>query len=312
MTDWESWIGRRTASTASLDPDQANRMAVTLDREPAFRAGDLLPPAWHWLYFHEIVRASQLGEEGHPQLGVMMPPVPLPRRMWAGGRLDFFQPLRLGARAERVSTIQSIIPKAGTSGPLFFVTVEHELRTEGTRNLLEQQTIVYREMSPTAEPTRAVPAPSDAQFTTTWSLDNTALFRYSALTFNGHRIHYDADYSRAVEGYPNLVIHGPLIATLLLDLAHRENRPLRRFNYRALSPLFLPSPFTVNGTTTGDRTMLWAANDTGGLAMEAEASASSATDAKEKASRRSSLTPRRRARTQPARCRPARSGEGKG
>jgi 3-methylfumaryl-CoA hydratase len=271
MTEWKSWIGRQDTSDDVLDPQQANRMAVTLDREPTFGAGDPLPPAWQWLYFHDIVPASQLGEEGHPRLGVIMPPVPLPRRMWAGGRLDFFEPLRLGDRVERVSTIRSITPKEGKSGPLYFVTVEHEFNTNGQRNLLEQQTIVYREMSSTAEPVRALATPTAAEFTTKWSLDNTALFRYSALTFNGHRIHYDADYSRAVEGYPNLVIHGPLIATLLLDLAHREGRQIGRFTYRARNPLFLPSAFTVNGASIPGGTRLWAANDSGGLAMEAEA-----------------------------------------
>jgi 3-methylfumaryl-CoA hydratase len=271
MTGWESWIGRQDTSDDVLDPRQANRMAATLDREPTFQIGDPLPPAWQWLYFHDIVPASRLGDEGHPRLGETMPPVPLPRRMWAGGRLDFFQPLRLGDRVERLSTIRSITPKDGKTGPLYFVTVEHEFATNGERNLLEQQTIVYREMSSTAEPARASTAPTDAEFTTEWSLDSTALFRYSALTFNGHRIHYDADYSRAVEGYPNLVIHGPLIATLLLDLAHREGRPIGRFTYRARSPLFLPSPFTTNGADMTGGTRLWAANDSGGLAMEAEA-----------------------------------------
>lgn len=271
MTEWESWVGRQTRSVEWLAPQQANRMAVTLNREPSFGAGDLLPPAWHWLYFHDLVRADDLGEEGHPKLGVTMPPVPLPRRMWAGGRLEFQEPLRLGTVVQRTSTIRAITPKTGGTGPLFFVTVEHEYRTENVHNLLEQQTIVYREMSSTAELPSATPAPTCPEFTTNWSLDSTALFRYSALTFNGHRIHYDADYSRSVEGYPNIVVHGPLLATLLLDLAVREGRPLDLFSYRARSPVFLPAPFTVNGTSEGARTNLWVANQDGGLAMEAEA-----------------------------------------
>jgi 3-methylfumaryl-CoA hydratase len=274
MSEWASWIGRQSTCDDVLDPQQANRMAVTLDREPAFQVGDALPPAWQWLYFHDVIRASQLGDGGHPRLGVTMPPVPLPRRMWAGGRLDFFEPLRLGERVQRVSTIRSIVPKEGRTGPLYFVTVEHAFSTDGQRNLHELQTIVYRAMSPTADPPRASAAPSSApsaaEFVTTWSLDNIALFRYSALTFNGHRIHFDADYSRDVEGYPNIVVHGPLIATLLLDLAHRNGRPMARFTYRARSPLFLPSPFTVNGAGTPGGTRLWAADDTGGLAMEAD------------------------------------------
>ena len=277
MNDWESWIGRESTSVETLDPAQANRMAVTLDREPTFKAGDPLPPAWHWLYFHDVVRASQLGDEGHPELGISMPPVPLPRRMWAGGRLEFMHSIALGARVQRRSTIQAITPKVGKTGPLFFVTVKHELSTDGLVNLIEEQTIVYREMSSTAELPAPAPAPAHPDATTRWELDSTALFRYSALTFNGHRIHYDADYSRQVEGYPNLVIHGPLIATLLLDLAHREQRTCRHFRYRARNPLFLPDAFTVNGSFDGDTTALWAANGTGGLAMQAWAHAEAVT-----------------------------------
>jgi 3-methylfumaryl-CoA hydratase len=271
MNDWQSWVGRVSTKTAWLDPEQANHMNATLDRSPSFVVGDALPPAWHWLYFHDVVRASELGEEGHPQLGVTMPPVPLPRRMWAGGTLEFGDPLRLGTTAERISTIRAITPKEGRSGPLFFVTVEHDLRTDGIRNVLEQQTIVYRDMSSASEVPAAQPAPTDAAFSARWAVNATALFRYSALTFNGHRIHYDADYCREVEGYPNLVIHGPLLATLLLDLAGQETAPVRRFSYRARSPLCLPDAFTVNGRRDGDRTTLWAAGETGGLAMEAEA-----------------------------------------
>jgi 3-methylfumaryl-CoA hydratase len=271
MNEWEPWIGRVTTASTRLDPDQANRMAVTLDREPSFADGDVLPPAWHWLYFHDLVRASELGDEGHPRLGITMPPVPLPRRMWAGGTLTFVEPLRLGAVVERVSTIRAVAPKQGGTGPLFFVTVEHVFQTAGTRNLVEQQTIVYRELSPTTTVAAPKPAPAGAVFSATWSLDATALFRYSALTFNGHRIHYDADYCRTVEGYPGLVVHGPLIATLLLDLAVREGRPLSRFSYRAKSPLFLPDAFAVHGRPEGDSTRLWASGHDGGLAMEAEA-----------------------------------------
>ena len=272
-TTWQSWIGRTTTATGWLDPEQANRMAVTLDREPTFTAGDPLPPAWQWLYFNDTVRASRLGEEGHPELGITMPPVPLPRRMWAAGRLQFTEPLWLGAQVQRRSTIKSVTPKQGGTGPLFFVTVEHDFSTDAVHHLLEEQTIVYREMSAEAQLPRPAPAPTDPELSTRWELDNTALFRYSALTFNGHRIHYDADYARNVEGYPDLVIHGPLIATLLADLASRERRPLREFTYRAKSPLFLPHPFTVNGRTDGTSTQLWATNHEGGLAMTAEARA---------------------------------------
>jgi 3-methylfumaryl-CoA hydratase len=271
MSDWRAWIGRRSTTAAQLSADQANHMAVTLDRDPCFGVGDELPPAWHWLYFHDLVRASGLGADGHPKLGLILPPVPLPRRMWAGGSFVFHSPLRLGDTVERTSVVRSIAEKQGRSGPLYFVSIEHSLRTQATLNVVEQQTIVYRELAPDAAPTLAQPAPAGADYSRQYTLDSTALFRYSALTFNGHRIHYDLDYCRAVEGYPNLVIHGPLIATLLLDLYIRQGRPLRQFRYRANSPLFLPHPFAVSGRAAGHTARLWASSHTGGLAMEAEA-----------------------------------------
>jgi 3-methylfumaryl-CoA hydratase len=270
MSDWRAWIGKTSTSEAQLYAEQANHLAVTLDRDPSFQTGDMLPPAWHWLYFHDLIKASDLGTEGHPKLGLIMPPVPLPRRMWAGGGFVFHSPLRLGNAVEKTSIIRSIIAKEGRSGPLYFVSIEHTLRTAGVVNLVEQQTIVYRDLAPDAAPSRPQTAPTDADYSRPHTLDSSALFRYSALTFNGHRIHYDLDYCRAVEGYPDLVIHGPLIATLLLDLYIQQGRPLTRFRYRAKSPLFLPHAFTVNGKSEAQRAKLWASNHMGELAMEAE------------------------------------------
>lgn len=269
MPEWENWVGRTTRSEAYLDPAQANRMAVTLDREPGFADGDALPAAWHWLYFHDLVPASQLGGDGHPALGVTMPPVPLPRRMWAGGRLEFAAPLVLGSCAERVNTISSIVPKEGRSGKLMFVTVDSEILSDGVVALRERQDIVYRELvgSGSAQPPSA---PEDAAFSDTWRVNSTTLFRYSALTFNGHRIHYDVDYARDVEGYDNLVIHGPLIATLLLDAAARNDHDVESFAYRAKSPLLLPTEFTVNGRIDVGEGRLWAATLEGRLTMEAD------------------------------------------
>jgi 3-methylfumaryl-CoA hydratase len=272
MSDWQEWIGKTTTVEAQLDADRANHMAVTLDRDPGFRAGDELPPAWHWLYFHDLVKATDLGAEGHPKLGIVMPPVMLPRRMWAGGGFIFHSPLRLGTTVRKSSIIRSIESKEGRSGPLCFVTLEHSLSTGKTINLVETQTIVYREMSNEAGMRTSAEAPWEADITKRYTLDSTALFRYSALTFNGHRIHYDADYCREVEGYPNLVIHGPLIATLLLDLYVRMGKPLHTFSYRAKNPLFLPHAFSVNARSDGDSTRLWASDHEGRLAMEAEAS----------------------------------------
>ena len=268
--DWQSWIGRETHSEAHFDPMQANRMAVTLGREPEFQEGDLLPHAWHWLYFHDLVPAGKLGRDGHPALGVTMPPVPLERRMWAAGALHFNAPLRLGDRATRTSRIASIVPKSGRSGELYFVTIESEVAVDSRVALRETQSIVYRELT-SGGSGAAIPAPAAADFSSGWELDTVALFRYSALTFNSHRIHYDADYARDIEGYSGLVIHGPLIATLLLDAAKHNAPPIRSFEFRAKSPLLLPDPFTVHGTRDPDAVKLWATNADGGLAMEASA-----------------------------------------
>ncbi len=272
MSDWEDWLGRRTVSTIRFDVEHVNRMAVTLDRTPHFNVGDVLPPAWHWLYFHDFVKASDLGDEGHPRLGLIMPPMPLPRRMWAGGMIKFRAPIYVGDTLEKSSTIRSITPKQGRTGLLYFVTVEHTLGAQGEIKLFEEQSIVYREMSTGEAVAQARPAPTDADFSYEYALNSTALFRYSALTFNGHRIHYDLDYCRDIEGYPNLVVHGPLIATLLLDLYVQQGLPLTIFRYQARSPLFLPQPFRVHGKRDGQSTKLWASNHAGGLAMDAEVS----------------------------------------
>jgi 3-methylfumaryl-CoA hydratase len=284
MDDVAAWVGRRSTAQAWLDPAQADRMNATLDREPGFRPGDELPPAWHWLYFFDTVRAGELGPQGHPRLGLRLPPVGLPRRMWAGGTLTFHRPLLLATTVEQVSTIRAVTAKRGRSGPLVFVTVEHVLRElgpevdddggTGDAALVEEQTIVYRPApTPDADTSApdSAPAPGEAAFTRSWALDGVALFRYSALTFNGHRIHYDADYCRDVEGYPGLVVHGPLLATLLLDLAAGHGRPLGRFSYTARSPLFLPEPFTVNGRPDGDATRMWVTGPDGLTAMQAQA-----------------------------------------
>lgn len=272
MNTWEDWLGRSSITTIRFDAVHANRMAVTLDRDPGFHDGDILPPAWHWLYFHDLVKASDLGDEGHPRLGLIMPPMPLPRRMWAGGTIEFRAPIYLGETLEKNSTIRSITPKQGRTGLLYFVSVEHTLAAQGHIKLFEEQSIVYREMSTGEAVAQARPAPSDADFSQQYTLNSSALFRYSALTFNAHRIHYDVDYAREIEGYPNLVVHGPLIATLLLDLYVQQGLPLSIFRYQARSPLFLPQPFRVNGKRGEQSTKLWASNHEGGLAMDAEVS----------------------------------------
>lgn len=269
------WLGREQVVAGELTAVTANLMQATLNRPPTLQTGDELPPAWHWLYFHDPVPGGSLGQDGHPQLGGFMPPVNFgtgepPRRMWAGGKLTFGPPLRLGEQATKRSTIKAITPKEGRNGRLCFVIVEHEIQVNGQRRLLEEQTLVYREPITTGgDAPVAPPAPPTSDFSATYQPDPVTLFRYSALTFNSHRIHYDADYCRQHEGYPDLVVHGPLTATLLLDLFYHQfpTQPITHFAYRGVSPLFNPHPFTVHGTAAG---AAWASNASGGLAMSAQ------------------------------------------
>ena len=278
MMDWQQWVGRTESRTDVVTSTPAAALGATLDRDdPPPRAGDPLPPLWHWLYFLPLARQSEIGPDGHAKRGGFLPPVPLPRRMWAGSRLSFQQPLRIGDTIERTSTIDSVTTKEGRSGPLVFVRVRHAIATSRGPSIVDEHDIVYRRM-PEPDERPAVPprAPERATWTRTIEPDDVLLFRYSALTFNGHRIHYDRRYVTEVEGYPGLIVHGPLIATLLLDLVRRE-RPdatVLAFSFRAVSPLFDIDSFTVNGAPAEDgRSLaLWAANAEGGLAMEATAS----------------------------------------
>ena len=275
MEPLQQWLGKTTTHRAPISVEQANLMQATLNRPATLKAGQPLPPAWHWLYFHEAIIAVKLGVEGHEVLGEFMPPVSFgddvpPRRMWAGGKISFLEPVRLGDVAQKRSTIASITPKEGRSGKLVFVVVEHEISVEDVVCIREERTIVYREPAGANAPPIQPPAsPTDGQFFATYTPDPILLFRYSALTFNAHRIHYDVDFCLEHEGYPDLVVHGPLTATLLLDL-FRQQYPRKRivgFNYRGVSPLFNPNPFTVNGRSDGQA---WASNHQGGLAMFAQ------------------------------------------
>jgi len=271
LTDLEAWIGKETETEDVISAVPARLMAATLDQEVDFEQGDALPPGWHWLYFHEPVKASALGPDGHARRGGFLPPVPLPRRMWAGGRLTFIQPLRIDDRAVKRSTIKSITEKQGSSGQLCFVVVQHQISVNENLCLREEQTLVYREAPKPGQPTATQPAPRTAYCSETTQPDPVLLFRYSALTFNGHRIHYDVDYCRDVEGYPGLVVHGPLVATLLLDLFGRcyPASPITYFDFKAVSPLFHNQPFTLHSLYDGQRGHAWAANAQSELAMTA-------------------------------------------
>jgi 3-methylfumaryl-CoA hydratase len=276
-SDFRQWIGRTESREDHVTATPIAALAATLDRDdPLPNRGDPLPPLWHWLFFLPLARQSELGPDGHPERGTFLPPVPLPRRMWAGGRLRFLQPLRVGERIERMSRIADVTTKNGRSGSLVFVVVRHEIAGERGPAIVEEHDIVYRDVPRAGSPSSPVAqAPADAMWTRTVVPDDVLLFRYSALTFNGHRIHYDRRYVMGVEGYPGLVVHGPLIATLLVDLVrrHRPDVTISAFEFRARSPLFDGAPFRVNGRV-GDgerRVELWAANDRGELAMDATA-----------------------------------------
>ena len=281
------WIGRTEARRDTLTAAPLAGLAATLDRadDPPPAAGTALPPLAHWLYFLPQAPQHEIGVDGHPKRGGFLPPVPLPRRMWAGGRLRFERALKVGDAVERVSTIQSVETKHGRSGALVFVTVRHEVSDAHGVALTEEHDIVYRDnpLPGAAAPTPAV-APTDETFSRAVTPDPVLLFRYSALTFNGHRIHYDRPYVTEVEGYPGLIVHGPLIATLLLDLLRvrlARERPaatVRAFEFKAASPLFDIHPFTVCGRFAADTdtdatpsATLWARDHLGQLAMQARA-----------------------------------------
>ena len=266
------WIGREERKTDVLTVGLAERLRATLGAE-ALAPGEALPLAIHWCLAPAAVPPGDIGEDGHPARGGFLPPVPLPRRMWAGGELKFVRPLRIGDTVERLSRIADVTQKVGRTGRLVFVTVEHENSTGEGLAVFERQDLVYREAQ-TAATSPAAPAelrPADVSL----GIDATTvlLFRYSALTFNGHRIHYDRDYARDVEGYPGLVVHGPLQATLLANLAARlsDGRPPRRFAYRGVSPLFDGAPFTVNAVHRDGGFDLWCADAAGVATMTATA-----------------------------------------
>ena len=274
-----NWIGRSETVQDTMVPTPVMALTATLDHPATpVASGTVLPPLWHWLYFLPLHRQSDIGPDGHAKRGGFLPPVPLPRRMWAGSQFEFRSPIRVGDRVERTSTIANVTTKEGRTGSLVFVKVRHELRCNGAGDpaLVEFHDIVYRDAQ---RPDDVAPAPQAVAERPAWRReivpDDVLLFRYSALTFNGHRIHYDRKYVTGVEGYPGLVVHGPLIATLLMDLLRRQmpEAELAGFSFKALRPTFDLHPFQVNGAPQGDgKTIrLWANDHEGWLTMDATA-----------------------------------------
>lgn len=271
-----SWIDRTDTLDDVATAAPLRALTATFDRDdPPTGATDPLPPCWHWLYFLPMPRQSEIGDDGHAKRGGFLPPVPLPRRMWAGSQLRFLAPIHVGQALSRRSRIVDVRLKEGRSGPLVFVNVDHEISADGVTAIQERHDIVYRELPAASEAAPApVAAPAEADWQREIRPDDVLLFRYSALTFNGHRIHYDRRYVTEVEGYPGLIVHGPLIATLLLDLLRRHlpRATVTGFTFRAVKPLFDIAPFSVCGRRQDDGSIhLWARSAEGHLAMDATA-----------------------------------------
>lgn len=271
--EYEAWVGREESTFDHIDAKAVSAMAASLDLPQAPANGEPLPAGWQWLFFNPAARRSGLGSDGHPARGGFLPPIALPRRMWAGSRIRYLADLEVGAEAERRSRIARIESKSGKRGALWFVTVEHTTRSAGRDCIVEEQDIVYREATPPGTAAAVPPRhEAEAQWGQDFMPDTTLLFRYSALTFNGHRIHYDQAYARDEEGYPDLVVHGPLTATLLQHVAVAQGGRLAAFEFRGVSPLFVSRGFRLEGRREADgRLSLWARGPDGELAMSATA-----------------------------------------
>ena len=278
MDDYSAWVGRSETREDIATTAPLAGLAALLDYDVSPWSHGTVPLLGHWLYFLPTARQSTIGEDGHPRRegAGLLPPVPLPRRMWAGSRIDFLSPVAVGAALTRVTTIDAIKPKHGASGDLLFVTLRHDITADGVAAIREEQDIVFREPAPTAPAPAAVPVepaePEPADAVRSLSPDPVLLFRYSALTFKAHRIHYDRDYAQNVEGYAGLVVHGPLIATLLMDhlLRTAPGATPRRFSFRAEAPLIDGAPFDLCLARDGDATRLWARDAAGRATMRAD------------------------------------------
>ena len=269
------WIGRTEEASDVVTAQLTKGLRATLFQEIGQpKPGDAAPLTVHWCLAQPVYPMSELGPDGHPRRGGFLPPVPLPRRMWAGGELEFFEPLRVGDEATRSSRIADVTMKTGSTGVLCFVAVEHLITTARGTAIQERQDIVYREMSatPAAAPAKPAAPPLTAQHRESHVSDPVLLFRYSALTFNGHRIHYDLDYATRIEGYPGLIFHGPMQAAMLVEFAAKlRGAAPKKFSYRGVQPLFEGSEFSINANQTSAGMELWTANSEGQPTMKGNA-----------------------------------------
>ena len=270
----QSWVGKQETQVDDIALFPAKALAAALDNEWEPKKGDALPAFWEWLYFLATPKASKTGSDGHPEKGGFLPPVPLPRRMWAAGEADYHQPLIIGQEATRLSTIQSVELKTGSTGALIFVAVKHEISQNDQLCITEVQNLVYREQPAADAPQPPVKiAPEVFDFSKTITPNPVLLYRFSALTYNGHRIHYDRTYAMNEELYPALVVHGPLLVTLLMELSRAElpTTPIRRIKFRAVRPTFDTEAFEVQGKREGNKLSLWSKNSEHALCMKLDA-----------------------------------------
>jgi len=287
VQDFTPWVGKRQTVSDIISPVQVRQMAATLNDAVRMQQPDCapLPAGWHWLYFNPLEIQSRLGPDGHPARGDFLPPVALERRMWAGSRLAWQRPFEVGMTVEKASEILKVSHKTGRSGDMVFVTLAHRYSDAQGVILEEEQDIVYRD-KPSADETAALLALGEqiragqhsferqGRHVEAVQPDPVMLYRYSAATFNGHRIHYDVDYARTVEGYPGLVVHGPLIATLLLNFVQTrvaQGRSIRAFEFKALRPTFDLSSFHLHASPAdgpGEVLNIWSSNNTGQVGLD--------------------------------------------
>ena len=272
----KEWIGNKESDVDYVTVPAVHRLAATLDRDdPMPKMGDPLPVGWHQILFPRVVRQSQIGADGHPERGDFLPPVPLPRRMFAGKRTTFHADLRVGDAVRRESVIMEVNIKQGRTGKMVFVTVKTDITSPRGLAITEEQDLVYREATSGGTPSQPPqPAPGRAVWSRAVTPDPVMLFRYSALTFNGHRIHYDLPYVTKVEGYPGLVMNGGLTTLLAFELARTHgSTPIRYISSRNVRALFVNQQITLGGEPSLDNktATLWALNPDGALALTAEA-----------------------------------------
>ena len=272
--NYNEWIGKSENRSDSMAPEQLQRFEAMLNRDPhSITSNKELTPCAHWTYFTPMDMHSNIAVDGHARKGDFLPPVELPKRMWAGGKILFKKPLLTGIPAEKKSTITAIDEKEGSTGKLCFVTIRHQISAKGSVAIDEVQQIVYREESEKgAHPIRTQPLDIDPDWKKTTKPDTVLLFRFSALTFNTHRIHYDQDYVRNVEGYPNLVVHGPLLLVLMLDAfkAKHDGKVIEDIEYKAVGPIYLDEQITICGKSVDNhRVELRAIGSDGNMAMKA-------------------------------------------